>query len=440
MNTILIKNGTIVTMNKHREIFIGDILVEDSEIKKIARSIKPTKKPTRTIDASGKFVIPGLIQAHVHLCQILFRGEADDLALLEWLQQKIWPMEASHTAKSLQASARLGLLEMHKLGTTTILDMGTVKHTHAMLEAVEESGMRYFGGKCLMDAKERSGPLYEDTESSLDETEDLINEWRERNELVQYALCPRFAVSCTEEILLSCSDLQKEHGLIVHTHASESLEEIDLIRKLTGLGNIEYFAKLDMLNPKTVIVHGVHMSEEEQNMMVQTRTPLVHCPASNLKLASGIAPIELYVNKKMTVGLGCDGAPCNNAMDPFIEARLCALLQKPKFGPTALPATVSFELATLGGAKVLGIENQVGSLEPGKKADIVLVDRSHPSVYTVADPYSALVYSCTGRDVTDVIINGKIVVRNNEHQLLDEKNVLSDALHWHKKIVGRIKT
>ncbi len=425
-------------MNPEREVLKGDVLIEGNKITKIAKKIKPTKRSIKIIDATDKFVVPGLIQAHTHLCQILFRGEADDLALLDWLGKKIWPMEHAHSKKSLQAGAALGLLEMQKLGTTSILDMGTVQHTHSLLETVESSWMRYWGGKCLMDAKERSGPLFEDTESSLDETEDLIKEWHTRSDLMEYALCPRFAVSCTEEILLECSALQKQHNLIVHTHASESLEEIDLIRKLTGLGNIEYFAKLNMLNPKTVIVHGVHMSDRELQMMIDSGAPLVHCPASNLKLASGIAPIEMYHQKHLKIGLGCDGAPCNNTMDPFIEARLCALIQKPKYGPTALPATVSFELATLGGARVLGKENEIGSLEVGKLADVVLVDRSHPSVHTVTDPYSALVYSCTGRDVTDVVINGKQIVKNRKHLLFDEESVLHHARKEKSALLKRI--
>ncbi len=436
--SLLIKNGLIVTMNAKRDVIQGDLLIEGTKISRIAKKITPTKKPTRTIDATDKFVVPGLIQAHVHLCQILFRGDADDLSLLEWLGKKIWPMEHAHTKKSLVASAQLGILEMHKLGTTSILDMGTVHHTHEMLEAVESSGMRYWGGKCLMDAKERSGPLFENTEDALLETGDLISEWHARSQLINYALCPRFAVSCTEEILLECSVLQKEHQLLVHTHASESLEELDLIRKLTGLGNIEYFAKLNMLNPRTVIVHGVHMSEKELQMMLDSGAPLVHCPSSNLKLASGIAPIHMYHQRHLKMGLGCDGAPCNNTMDPFIEARLCALIQKPKYGPTALPATVAFELATLGGARVLGKESELGSLEIGKLADVTIVDRSHPSVYTVTDPYSALVYSCTGRDVTDVIVNGQLVVKNGEHTLLDEDRILKAARKEKTSLLKRL--
>jgi cytosine/adenosine deaminase-related metal-dependent hydrolase len=180
------------------------------------------------------------------------------------------------------------------------------------------------------------------------------------------------------------------------------------------------------------------MSEKEQQMMLRAGAPLVHCPASNLKLASGIAPIEEYYRKGLKIGLGCDGAPCNNTMDPFIEARLCALIQKPKFGPTALPATVSFELATLGGARVLGAEDRLGSLEPGKLADVVVVDRSHPSVYTVADPYSALVYSCTGRDVTDVIVNGRVVVRDREHQIFEQSKVLHTARKELQSLLKRV--
>lgn len=437
--SILIQNGMLVTMNPSREVFTGDLLVDGKKIQKIGKNLSAhVPKSTQVIDATNKFVVPGLVQAHVHLCQILFRGEADDLALLDWLEKKIWPMEHAHSEDSIRASARLGLLEMQKYGTTTILDMGTVQHADALLETVIESGMRYWGGKCLMDAKDLSGPLYEETSISLRETERLISAWKNRSELVNYALCPRFVVSCTQPLLEACASLQKQHDCLVHTHASENLDEIALVQKLTGLGNIEYLNKIDLLNSKSVIVHGVHMSDQDVALMAKQNAPLVHCPTSNLKLASGIAPIDLYLKKGLTIGLGCDGAPCNNTMDPFIEMKLCALLQKPRFGPTALPAKIAFELATLGGAKVLNQASCIGSLEAGKLADIVLVDRTHPSVCTVDDPYSALVYSCTGRDVTDVFINGRQIISNRAHVFWNEEEIAQSAQAEKKKLLERL--
>ena len=435
---ILIKNGTLVTMDANSRILVGDLLVENGVIKALAKEISP-RGDEQIVDAKGKFVIPGLIQVHTHLCQVLFRGYADDLNLLDWLKTRIWPLEKAHNAKSLRASADLGLLEMQLLGTTAILDMGTVSHTADMFESVKQSQMRYWGGKCLMDRKSSSGPLYEETKVSLKEMDQLIEKYHQSTDRLHYAICPRFAISCTEKILKESADRQKSLGLLVHTHASESKEEIAVVKKRTGKDNVAYFDHLGLLNSKTVIVHGVHLTKKEVRRMVATKTPLVHCPSSNLKLASGIAPIHSYDKAGLKIGLGSDGAPCNNSMDPFMEMRLAALLQKPFFGPEALPAQKALELATIGGAKVLNMEEKLGSLEENKLADIVIVDRSHPSVYTVENPYSALVYSCSGRDVNDVMIGGQWVVRNKKSEIFDENEILKTAEKERKELFLRAK-
>lgn len=437
---ILITNGTIVTMNSRREVFKGDVVIENDSIKFVGKKAPADlKRATKVVDAENSFVIPGLIQAHVHLCQTLFRGDADDLALLEWLQQRIWPMENAHNEASLKSSAELGLLEMQKAGTTSILDMGTVRHTDVLLETVLKSGMRYWGGKCLMDNKDSSGPLYEKTSVALKETESLLKRWTGKSELIQYALCPRFAISCTDELLEAVSDLQASGGFVVHTHASENLDEIRIVKERTGHNNVDYLAHLGFLNDKTVIAHGVHLTDSEMKKMAKANTSLVHCPSSNMKLGSGFAPIEKFHKNNLNVALGADGAPCNNSMDPFIEMRLAALMQKPLFGPEALPAQKAFEMATLAGARALGSEDKIGSLEEGKQADLAIVDRSHISVATVDDAYSALVYSCLGRDVTDVFIAGREIVRNREHQLFDEASVVDRARKEHEKLLQRLK-
>lgn len=418
-------------------MFVGDLLISDTKIRKVSKkTLKGESGIDQVIDATDKFVIPGFVQAHTHLCQTLFRGEADDLALIDWLREKIWPFEAAHNATSMRASALYGTYEMQMNGTTSILDMGSVHHTQSLLEAVAETGLRYWGGKCLMDRK--GSVLSQSTEDALKETEDLSVEWAEKNPLINYALCPRFVVSCTEGLLKDVRELQAQHGQVVHTHASENKDEVKLVRKLTKMDNVSYLDKLKLLNPKTAIVHAIHLTEKEIGRLAKTKTPIVHCPSSNMKLGSGLAPITKYLKKGITVGLGGDGAPCNNSMDPFKEMHLAAILQKPVFGPAALDARTAFRLATLGGAKVLGVADKIGSLEAGKLADVVLVDRSHPSVYTVADPYSALVYSCTGRDVTDVVIHGKTIIRHRVHQLLDRDLVYSQALSEKKKLLQRI--
>lgn len=435
---ILLKGGHIVTMDKDRREFVGDLEIQDSKITRIGKTLKADES-TKIIDVTDQFVIPGLIQTHTHLVQCLFRGWADDMSLLTWLKTRIWPLEHSHTKASIQTSARLALTEMQLLGTTTILDMATVKKTHEVFETVKESGMRYYGGKCLMDLKGSSGPLYEDMKTSVLETEKLIKDWHNDNELMNYALCPRFAVSCSDEILKTCVDLQEKYNLLIHTHASESQEEIAMIKKRTGLDNVSYLKKLGMLNSNTVIVHGVHLTPAEIKDMVQTSTPLVHCPSSNLKLASGIAPIFDYLHQGMTVSIGSDGAPCNNTMDPFLEMRLTALLQKPKFGPEALPAKTALEMATLHGAKTLGLDSQIGSLEVGKLADVVAVRRDHPSMSTVKDAYSALVYSCSGRDVSHVFVHGKHIVKKGKHFKWSNEELKAEGRRQIESLMKKIK-
>lgn len=435
MKNFLFKDATLVTMDPDRRVFRGDLRVTDGKISQLGKSL-PLRNE-EIVDVRGNFLIPGLIQAHTHLVQVLFRGYADDLSLLKWLKTRVWPLERAHDAHSIRSSAELAILEMQKLGTTSILDMATVSHTSDLLEAVKESGIRYWGGKCLMDLKSAAGPLYEDTQTSLKETDRLIEKFHQSTDRMNYALCPRFVISCSERILKACSERQTAEQLIVHTHASESKEEIAVVKKRTGKDNVDYLDCLGLLNPQTVIVHGVHLTNKEVRRMSRTRTPLVHCPSSNLKLASGIAPIENYLSKNLVVGIGSDGAPCNNTMDPFMEMRLTALLQKPKFGPEALPAQKALELATLGGARVLGCESQIGSLEEGKLADLVVVDRSHPSVYTVENPYSALVYSCSGRDVLDVFIGGQPIVRNKKSQIYEEDRVLKNAERQRQSLFQR---
>ncbi len=414
----LIKNGCIVTMNKKREVFTGDILVEKNKIVKIAKKIKPSSQ-TKILDASEKFVLPGFIQTHTHLCQTLFRGLADDLPLIHWLKKKIWPLEASHTPESLSLSAAIGLSEMQLSGTTSILDMGTVYHTDELFRVAKKSKIRYWGGNCLMDLKPYCGSLFRTTSSQINEMQRLKNKWHAPHEGLHFVVSPRFVVSCSERLLNLAIQFQKKHDLLIHTHASETEYEVELIKTRTGRFNVDYLHNIGFLGPKTILVHGVHLKEKEIQQMAKTNTSLIHCPSANLKLGSGFAPIQKYLQAKVNIGLGSDGAACNNSMDPFIELRLAALLQKPLFGPQALPAKQALEMLTINGAKALNMEDKIGSLEVGKKADLITVDRSHPSVATVQDPYSALVYSCLGRDVNDVMIDGHWVVRKKQQQIFD---------------------
>lgn len=437
MSAVLIRGGCVVTMNAQREVRNADLRFKNGYIVEIGLDLK-SETQEQMIDATECFVIPGLVQVHTHLVQTLFRGLADDLELLDWLKEKIWPMEHAHNVNSVRASAQIGLLEMQLSGTTSILDMGTTRYHEVVFHEADRSGIRYWGGNCLMDLKTTSGPLYREREDSLNYSRKLIAEWHRKTPLIQYAISPRFAISCSDKILKECAKLQEEHDLVFHTHASENKTEVALVKKRTGLPNVQFLKKMGCLHGKSVIAHGIHLNNSEIAAMVKNEAGLAHCPGSNLKLASGVAKIHDYRKKGMKIGLGSDGAPCNNTMDAFMEMRLAALLQKPLFGPTALPAREAFELATLGGARVLNAEAQIGSLEVGKRADVVIVKRDHPSAATVADPYSALVYSCTGRDVRDVWIEGKLIVRNGNHQVYDPSVVSREANEELRDLINRL--
>lgn len=434
---LLIKNGLLLTLNSKREVLRHDLLIEKNRITRIAPHINPPEGLSHILDATDQIVLPGFVQAHTHLVQTLFRGEADDLSLLDWLKKVIWPLEHSHDEASIQASAQLGILEMVRFGVTSLFDMGTVRHTDALLEAVEKSRIRYFGGKCLMDAKGRSGPLYESTSDAMRETDALIRRWHKKRSTLNYVLCPRFVISCTPELLETVADIQHQQGLLVHIHASENKNEVALVKKLYRKNNVEYLHTLGLLNPKTLVIHGVHMTAKEVALMARTKCSLVHCPSSNLKLASGIAPIEAYRRKKINIALGSDGTACNNIMDPFKEMHLAALLQKPLFGPKAIPAKTALEMATLGGARALGMERELGSLEVGKLADIVTVDRNHVTSVTVDDPYSVLVYSACGRDVRNVIVDGDLLVRDGTPKYLEVESVVRNARAQKRRLLAR---
>ncbi|WP_026476209.1 5'-deoxyadenosine deaminase [Alkaliphilus transvaalensis] len=430
MSKILIKNGTIVTMNKEREIFKGDLLIEGNLIKEVARKIEIEE--AIIIDAEGKVVIPGLIQTHIHLTQTLYRGQADDLELLDWLKERVWPLEGSHTAESNYISAKLGIAELIKGGTTSIIDMETVSHTEAAFEAIIESGIRAISGKCMMDyGSGLPASLMEKTEDSIDESIKLLKKWHGKgNGRLQYAFTPRFVVSCSEALLIKVRDLAIEYDVMIHTHASENRGEIELVQQDRGMRNINYLHHLGLTGEKLVLAHCIWLDDEEMKILADTGTKIAHCPNSNLKLASGIAKIPELLKMGANVSLAADGAPCNNNLDIFQEMRSAALIQKARLlSPTVMPAHQVFEMATLGGAKAMRMENQLGSLEKGKLADVVIMDlnKLHIGPNYEADIISQLVYSASASDVETTIVDGKILMVNRELQTLNEKEIMTEA-------------
>src|SRR5436305_5867803 len=425
--TTLIKNGTLLTMDDSDSVVTGDLLIRGSHIQSVGEAADSADV---VIDASGCAVLPGFVQTHVHLCQTLFRGAADDLALIDWLKKRVWPMEAAHTGASARASARLAIAEMIKGGTTCALTMETVNHTAEAFRVVEESGFRATIGKCMMDKGDgMPDALHEETESSIRESLSLLEEWHGRADgRIRYGFAPRFAVSCTREMLMKVAQLARERGVMIHTHASENRTEIEMVERETGQRNVAYLHSVGITGRHVALAHCIHLNDAEIEILASTSTNVAHCPSSNLKLGSGIAPIKEMLERGISVSIGADGSPCNNRLDMFTEMRTAALLQKVQHGADVLPAQRVLRMATIDGARALGLEKEIGSLEVGKLADLIIVnlDCLH-STPLPAEIVSAIVYSAQACDVRDVFIDGQQIMRERNLLMMNEREVIDEA-------------
>jgi 5-methylthioadenosine/S-adenosylhomocysteine deaminase len=413
-------------MDAANSIVRGDLLITDGRITEIGETAKTADT---VLDATGCAVIPGCVQTHIHLCQTLFRGAADDLPLIDWLRQRVWPLEAAHSAASITASARLGIAELIKGGTTCALTMETVNHTNEVFSVVEETGFRATLGKCMMDkGEEVPAALQEETATSIAESLTLLERWHgQAGGRIRYCFAPRFAISCTSELLEQVGRLARERRVMIHTHASENSTECEMVEAETGLRNIAYLDRLGLTGSHVALAHCVHLSSHEIEILKTSATNVVHCPSSNLKLGSGIAPIAKLLEEGISVSLGADGAACNNRLDMFTEMRTAALLQKVLHGPEVLPAPRALRMATIDGARAMGLGAEIGSLETGKRADVAVVrlDRLHAA--PVADVISALVYSAGASDVDSVIIDGRLLMRERTLLSIDESAVVAAA-------------
>jgi len=424
-------------MDSDDSIVRGDLLIRDGRIFSIGDH---SPRADVVVDANGCAVLPGFIQTHVHLCQTLFRGTADDLSLIDWLKNRVWPMEAAHTANSVRTSARLGIAELIKGGTTCALTMETVNHTEEVFKVVEETSFRATVGKCMMDkGDDVPAALRERGEDSVQESLALLQAWNgTRDGRIRYCFAPRFALSCTSELLSQVARLAREHGVMVHTHASENQAECELVERETGLRNISYLDSLGLTGRHVALAHCIHLSEEETAILARTGTNVVHCPSSNLKLGSGIAEITRMLDRGISVSLGSDGAACNNRLDMFTEMRSAALLQKVLCGPVSVPASRALRMATIDGARAMGLDAEIGSLEIGKSADLIVVRLSalHATPHA-SGIVSAIVYSAQPADVEAVVIDGRLVMREGELLTIDERPLIEEANREAKLLTDR---
>jgi len=435
----------IVTADPKDSILKGyAVEILDNKISSLITTDKiETKKYDEVYDAKNLTLIPGFIQTHVHLSQTLFRGLAEDLHLLEWLRLKIFPFENAHDESSLKIATQLSINELLLGGTTTLLDMGTLRYGEVVFKEMIDSGIRGFTGKCLMDVNDLYLEFKSSTEEEIKDIQNLAKNFHNSEEgRIKYSFSPRFVLSCTEGLLKEIKEIMKDYlGSIYHTHSSENVDEINEVRKRFQRENIEYFNSIGVLDDHTVLAHCVHTSANERKMLKEKDTRIAHCPSANMKLGSGIAPIPQYLKEGISVTLGADGAPCNNNLSIFNEMRLASLIQKPVHGTGAMGAKTIFRMATIEGAKALHLQDEVGSIEVGKKADLVLIDLdSHDNSYSDDDEkvYSDIVFSSSNQNIKDVMVDGQWLVKERESLIYDQKEIISKGKAELKKLLKRL--
>ena len=416
----------------------------DGRISEIGATADIIASPNEeTVDVGDAWLIPGLVQAHIHFGQTLFRGLAEGVELLPWLRDFIWPMEAAHDPASVRASARQTIAELLLSGATAALTMETSHHSEAVFRACCEMGIRAVIGPALMDFSHKNIPprLVRNGEEALAEAVELHRTWSARSKnRVQACIAPRFVLSCTEELLLHSAEIAAQNGLIWHTHASENDYETQKVKSITGLDNVAYFDKLGILNERCSLAHGIWLTGEEIAMIAARKCALLHCPSTNFKLGSGVADTPAMQAAGVKVALGSDGAPANNRLDIFEEMRLAGLLSQWKTVPGKVRAQDIFRWATSGGAKALGLSNEIGELKKDAYADMVVLN---PGLFCgeltdVNRVYTHLVFGATSCDVRDVWANGERLVKNRKLIAESEAEIKQEFAKRRTELLARL--
>ena len=392
-------------------------------------------------------MIPGLIDTHIHLAQSLLRGCADDLSLVEWLSKKIWPIQASFTEEDGRVSAELSMLEMVKSGTTSFVGVDVVSRYgfDGIAKSVTNAGMRGALAKTIMDnrgygRRGRIMPagLVEEKEACISEAKSMVKKWNVRGGLVKAWLAPRSLGGCSRELYEEVAELAREQKTRVTMHLAEVREDVSYAKQNFGVTPFEFIEKTGLAGPESLFAHMVWLTDKDVRKVAKTRAMVAHCPSSNLKLASGIPKVPELLGAGANVALGCDGAPCNNSYDMIREMKLAAVIQKGRLlNPMVMPAMTVLEMATLGGARAMGMESELGSIEVGKKADLVLIDLKKPHLTPFRDVVSNIVYSAMGSDVDTVMVNGRVLLRHGKALTLDEERIMGEAQMHQDELVSR---
>lgn len=409
---IAIKDGKIIFVGKQASV--NDIHAENK------------------INARGKVAVPGLINCHTHVPMTLMRGIAEDKPLNAWLKEAIWPIEAKLTVEDVYVGALLGCLEMIKSGTTCFADM--YFHEEAVAKAVKESGLRAVLAEGIIEAENKR--LGEKMLKNSVKFAEKFSGYAEGR--VTPMLGPHAAYSCSPELLLKVKEKASELGVGVHTHLAESAEMFKEFEKRHGYSEVEFLKKLNFFEGHVLAAHCINLSDNDMRILSEHHVNVVYVPVANMKLGLGAAKIKELANLNVNVALGTDGPASNNTLDMLETMKVGALLQKLIYlNPEALSAYEVLRMATLNGAKALGLANIIGSLEIGKKADIILIDFSKPHLKPLHDVYANIVYSARGSDVDTVIVDGKILMENRQVKTLDEQEVMEKAEKHAAELLSR---
>lgn len=422
---LLVENGLILTMNPELEVLEGGaVAVNNGLILEVGPThlLQRRYSASRVLDATGCAVLPGLINAHTHAPMTIFRGLADDLPLMEWLENYIFPVEAHLRKEWVRLGALLACAEMLLSGTTTFCDMYLFEEEVA--RAAKEAGIRALVGEVLYDFP---SPNYGPIEQGFKYTQELIERWQGDN-LVKVAVEPHAPFTCSPELFKKARKLADTYQVPLITHVSETRQELERIQEMYGRNPVVHLRELGVLEGPTILDHAVWVDEKDIEILKQYAVGVVHNPESNMKLASGVAPVQKMLRAGLPVGLGTDGAASNNDLDLFREMDAAAKLHKVFSGdPAAMEASTVLRMATILGAKALGLDELVGSLEPGKRADFILVNLEGVHLLPRHNVISHLVYAARGSDVKSVVVDGQVVVEQGELTQLDLQNILQSV-------------
>lgn len=430
---ILVINGTLLTLDaNHTEISDGAVAVSQDTITAVG-SIDDFSdwRVSRVVDARGGIIMPGLINTHTHAAMTCFRGLADDLQLMNWLNDHIFPAEAKLDDQKVYLGTLLACAEMIMSGTTCFCDMYLFED--AVARAAREAGMRAVVGEVLYDF---DSPNYGPIENGFAYTQKLIDTWH-ADPLVNIAVEPHSTYLCAPELLKRAFKLARSYSLPLVIHLAESKSEVEQIINRYGRTPVEHLAELGILAPNVLACHCVELTENDIRLLQRFDVKVAHNAESNMKLASGVAPIPKLLTKGICVGLGTDGCASNNNLDLFLEMDTVAKLHKAQtLDPTAMDALTVLKMATIQAARALGLDQLVGSLEVGKKADLIIIDTDKPHLTPMYSPVSQLVYAAMGSDVSTSIINGTVVMENGEVKTVDLRKVMDDVNKIAKEIMA----